>query len=215
MKKIFLDKNKELEDEIELYMCSLLKAVLIFNEGVKDYVENNAQRFVERIDEVITLEKQADDYLKNLKSKLYKYNLIPDLSSNILELMDEMDDIGDISKQVLIELSIEKPKIYEDMKDDFTNMAEMSLKSAVELISGVRAFFTHIKMVEDYSNKVYFYETEGDKAEERLIRKIFDSDISLCEKMHLRYFTHKIVSVSDVAEKIALKLSVFKFKRSI
>lgn len=216
MKRIFHDRNKELENEIELYLCSLSNATLIFAEGLKDYVKNNPEKFQQRIAEVVGMEKRADEQLKNIKFKLYKYNLIPDLCSDILELMDALDDIADISKQVLIKLSIEKPKILDYLNEDLIEIAEISLKAVEQLVSGVRVFFTQIKVVEEYTNRVYFYEAEADRAEELLERKIFnDENISLCEKMHLRYFVEKIVSLSDAAEKIAIMLGVFKFKRSI
>ncbi len=46
-------------------------------------------------------EKEADEHLVNIKYVLFKYNLVPDLSADILELMDSMDDINDISKEIL------------------------------------------------------------------------------------------------------------------
>ena len=47
--------------------------------------------------------------------------------------------------------------------------------------------------------------------------KIFaDKDqLKLSEKMHQRYFVTKAASMSDVAEQMAIKLSVFRFKRGI
>ncbi|PKM51357.1 MAG: hypothetical protein CVV02_07060 [Firmicutes bacterium HGW-Firmicutes-7] len=217
MKDIFQDRNKELENEIEQYLCCLHNGAMTFYEGIKDYIHNNDQRFKERVKVVIDHERDADEHLKNLKFILYRYNLIPDLSADILELMDAMDDIGDVSKQVLLDLEVEKPKIEGEIKEDFIEIAKISLKAVETLMGGVRVFFTQVKTIEDYISKVYFYESEVDKLEHELKIKIFGNSecLNLSEKMHLRYFAQKTARLSDIAEEMAIKLSVFKFKRGI
>ena len=217
MKKIFSDRDKELEEEIEIYLCSLSNAAMFFYEGIKDYVENNNERFSERLKEVTDAEKEADAHLKKLKFSLYKYNLIPDFSGDVLQLMDSMDNIADKSKHVLLQLSIESPMIYDFAKKGFTDMAKTSLKCAEALVCAVRLFFTQIKMVDDYINKICFYEKEADYLEEKLKRAIYNSEeiLHLSERMHLRYFVNEIAELSDIAEGIAHMLAVFKIKRSI
>ncbi|PKM65757.1 MAG: hypothetical protein CVU95_14325 [Firmicutes bacterium HGW-Firmicutes-2] len=217
MKDIFLDRNKELENEIEEYLCCLHNGAMIFYEGIKDYIHKNDKRFKERVRAVIEHEKEADGHLKNLKFTLYRYNLIPDLSADILELMDAMDDISDVSKQVLLDLDIERPYMEDEFSEDFIEIAKISLKAVEALMGGVRLFFTHVKTIDDYISKVYFYESEVDKLEEVLKTKIFQNSetLDLSQKMHLSYFVKKTAALSDIAEQMAIKLSVFKFKRGI
>ncbi len=214
---IFQDRSRELEIEIDQYLTCLYNASMTFNEGVKDYMNGNDQHFEERVKVVMNHEKEADDRLKNLKFILYRYNLIPDLSTDILELMDSMDDIGDVSKQVLLDLQVEQPKVDEEFIQDFLLIAKTSLRAVETLIGGVRVFFTQVKTIEDYISKIYFYESEVDQLEHELKIKIFGKkeDLNLSEKMHLGSFAEKISELSDIAEKIAIKLSVFKFKRGI
>lgn len=214
---IFQDRNKELELEIDLYLNCLHKGAMTFYEGMKDYMSDNTQGFDERIKVVIEQEYEADEHLKSLKFILYRYNLIPDLSADILELMDSMDDIGDLAKQVLLDLQIEQPKIDDEFKADFILIARTSLKAVEALIRGVRVYFSEYKTIEDYISKVYFYESEVDKLEFNLKSKIFANkdQLRLSEKIHQRYFVTKTASMSDVAEQMAIKLSVFKFKRGI
>lgn len=214
---IFQDRSRELEIEIDQYLTCLYNASMTFNEGVKDYMNGNYKHFEERVKVVMNHEKEADDRLKNLKFILYRYNLIPDLSTDILELMDSMDDIGDVSKQVLLDLQVEQPKVDEEFIQDFLLIAKTSVRAVETLIGGVRVFFTQVKTIEDYISKIYFYESEVDQLEHELKIKIFGKkeDLNLSEKMHLGSFAEKISQLSDIAEKIAIKLSVFKFKRGI
>jgi len=71
--------------------------------------------------------------------------------------------------------------------------------------------------VNDYVNKVHFYEHEADDVEETLKRKAFDSNeiTRLSRKVHMRYFAEKIALVSDIAEAVAERLSVYTIKRRI
>ena len=60
-----------------------------------------------------------------------------------------------------------------------------------------------------------FYEKESDIKFSSLARRIFDSDLPLDQKMHLRYFVEKIDSICDLAEDIADEIQIYAIKRSV
>lgn len=215
--RIFKDRNKQLELEIELYLNCLQKGANTFLEGVKAYLRDETEHFVERIQMITEEEKEADEHLVNIKYVLFRYNLIPDLSADILELMDSMDDINDISKEILLDLQIMRPKVDASLVDDFGHIAKKSKKAAETLIKAVRIYFTEFKTIEDFITKVNLFESEADMLLYELKVKIFDDQLScsLSEKMVLSNFAADFAKLSDLAETIASKLSVFRFKRSI
>ena len=71
--------------------------------------------------------------------------------------------------------------------------------------------------VRDMLVKVYFYEKETDKIARSIKRKLFHDmpDLRLSEKIHLRYFTLHIETISDKAEILADMLSILALKMSI
>lgn len=215
--KIFKDRNRQLELEIDLYLNCLQKGANTFLEGVKAYLRNEQEHFIERTKMIKEEEKEADEHLVNIKYVLFRYNLIPDLSADILELMDSMDDINDISKEILLDLQVIKPKIDSSLVDDFGHIAKKSKRAAETLIEAVRTYFTEFKTIEDYITKVNLFESEADMLLHELKVKIFDDKLigSLSEKMLLSSFADKFAELSDLAETVASKLSVFRFKRSI
>jgi len=215
--KIFKDRNKQLELEIELYLNSLQKGANTFLEGVKAYLRDETEHFVEHTKMIKEQEKEADEHLVNIKYFLFRYNLIPNLSADILELMDSMDDINDISKRILLDLQVIRPRIDSSLVDDFGHIAKKSKKAAETLIKAVRIYFTEFKTIEDYITKVNLFESEADLLLHELKVKIFDDKLncSLSEKMLLSSFAAEFAKLSDLAETIASKLSVFRFKRSI
>jgi len=131
--------------------------------------------------------------------------------------LETLDDIVDICEKVLEQFSIETPQIPDFLKSDFIELAELSSKTVDEVVKAARAFFKEIALVSNYVNKVHFYEHEADAVEEHLKRSAFKSDeIKLfSHKVHLRYFAEKIAGVSDVAESVAERLSIYAIKRQI
>ena len=215
--KIFQDRNKELEMEIDIYLNCLQKGASTFLEGIKSYLRGETEQFAERIKTMTEHESEADVHLVNLKYVLFRYNLMPNLSADILSLMDTMDDINDISKEVLLNFQVVKPKIDASLVDDYGHIAKKSKQAAETLINGVRIYFTEFKTIEDYVTKVNLFESEVDMLLHQLKVKIFSdkNDYTLCEKMMLQNFADEIAKLSDLAEQIASMLSVFKFKRDI
>ena len=99
----------------------------------------------------------------------------------------------------------------------FLERTELSYKSVEELAKASRAFFTELKLVNNYVNKVHFYEHEADKLEKILKRKIFNSEKikDFSKRVHLRYFAEKIAFLSDEAESVAERLAIYAIKRRI
>lgn len=217
MKNIFRNHSKELEGEIDAYLKAISRGILLFKEGIQEYLSGKEESFEIRAQEMANAEKEADEKLKNIKYKLYAYNLIPDASGDILELTDALDELVDRAKAVHLNISIEKPQIPGFTVESFEALTQASCQAADELMQGVRSFFHNTGMVEDYVNKVYYYEGEADKLEVKIARMVFESQSieRLSHKMHLRYFVERIASISDIAEDVALKLSVFQLKRNI
>ncbi len=217
MKKLFFNRTEELENEINEYLSTVNKSILIFKRDLGNYVKKNFEEFEKSKNEILKLENEADDYQKDIKYKLYKYMLIPEARGDVLTLLESIDNIVDKTKKILTQLSIERPEIPVFLEKDFLEMIDKTYEAVDALIRSIRTYFEQLSLVNDNVNKVHFYEHEVDKIEERLNRIIFSADKieNLCEKVHLRYFVEKIASLSDEAEDICEKVSVAAIKRSI
>jgi hypothetical protein len=217
MSSVFSDKTIALETEVENYLNTISDAALIFLEGVKAYLRGKKDRFEEYYEEIKKTESQADDTRREIKQQLYTYMLIPESRGDVLGLLETLDDVVDMSEKVLEQFSIEKPEIPTELIEYFQELTELSSKCVEQLVKASRAFFKEIKMVNEYVNKVHFYEHEADKVEERLKRKAFQSGIieKFSYRVNMRYFAEKIAKVSDIAEEVAERLSVYAIKRKL
>jgi uncharacterized protein Yka (UPF0111/DUF47 family) len=70
-------------------------------------------------------------------------------------------------------------------------------------------------MVNDYINKVYYFEHEADKLEEDIKRKAFSTKTisDLSNKVQIRYFAEQVARISDEAENVCDRLSIYAIKR--
>ena len=111
--------------------------------------------------------------------------------------------------------SIQKPNFPKEFHDDLIQLSVTVVNCVESLCLTVRSFFRNISSVRDNGHKVTFYEKESDIQFSALARKIFNSNLPLDQKMHLRYFVEKIDRICDQAEDIADEIQIYAIKRSI
>ena len=218
MPHILFGRSKELEIEITEYLDLVNRGSLTFKRDLNRYIKKNFELFEESLTDIKEIENNADEHQKDIKYKLYKYMLIPESRADVLGIIEEIDTITDLAKEVIYEISIEKPFIPEELENDFLELVENSTEAVDMLVKAVRAFFEEISQVNDYVNKVHFFEHQADKNEERLKRKIFSEHfekIDIAHKLQLRYFIEEIAALSDQAESVSEDVSVAAIKRRI
>lgn len=212
---ILFRNTNQLINELDRFIAVVDDSVIVFKEGVLNYLNNDFEQFKSNLQLITTLEDRADEIKRSIEADLYKNSLIPEYRGDVLNLIDKIDDLADTCKENLYQFDIEVPKIPMEMKDDFIQLTEASLLSVKEVLPAVRGFFHQSEEVKERINKVYFYEKEVDKIAYRLKRKLF-KDIKMLkfsEKIHLRYFALHIQQISDIAKKVADIVNILIMKR--
>jgi len=209
-------QTKQLEREIDQFVDILSEVGLSFKALVSLYLDNNvSEKFDEIVKQVGEMESRADKITKEVERTLYEDTLIPDARSDVLRLLENMDELIGMYQGNCYNFSIQKPDFPKEFHKDLRLLTENVVNCVESLCLAVRSFFRDIKSVRDNAHKVVFYERESDKQFTSLARKIFDSDLSLERKMHLRYFVEKIDRICDEAEDIADEIQIYAIKRSV
>jgi uncharacterized protein Yka (UPF0111/DUF47 family) len=97
---------------------------------------------------------------------------------------------------------------------DGKDLAAAGGQAIEHLVQAARAFFRDFTHVRDYVHKVAFYESESDAARDRLLDKIYATDLELAEKDHLARSVRELDAVADRAEHIADTLTIYAIKRA-
>ncbi len=209
-------QTKQLEREIDQFVDILSEVGLVFKSIVSLYLNNgNTDKFDEMVKQVSGMESKADKITKEVERTLYEETLIPDARSDVLRLLEHMDELIGMYQGNCYHFSIQKPDFPKEFHKDLINLSETAVNCVESLCLTARSFFRDMKSVRDNAHKVTFYEKESDTQFSSLARKIFDSDLPLDQKMHLRYFVEKIDRICDQAEDIADEIQIYAIKRSI
>ena len=160
-----------------------------------------------------SVEGRADDLRQEIEAQLYVQTLIPESRGDVLEVLEHMDEIIDFSKSIMFDFCVEKPEIPAELHDRMRKLAETAVDSTQALVQSARSFFYDVNSVKDHLHKVKFFENESDYISEKAKREIFEMDIALERKLHIKNFIVSIDSISDIAEDISNRLSIATMKR--
>ena len=163
---------------------------LNFKKGVYNYIDGNSIEFAQNLNSITALEQEADTIQRKIENDFYLHSLMPNYSSDILNLLETVDDIIDMSKEVLSQFDVETPNIPEAIKKDYSELVNASAKSVENVLPAARIFFTQPDNVKDSIQKVLFYHRETHNLSVNLKRKIFQEfdSLILSEKLHLKIF---------------------------
>lgn len=207
-------RTKELEHQIDKFFDSLTETAVVFRLAVRLYIREGAnEEFKERLDNVSSIESEADHLRRDIERQLYANTLIPDSRGDVLGLIETVDQLLSEMEGTLWSFWIEKPEIPEEYISGFRKLTNMVIRAVDELGLGARAFFRSPHDVPSYNHKVILYEKEADVLSTTLKTEIFASDMELIQKIHLRQFADKIDRIANVAEDVADRLAIYAIKR--
>ena len=207
--------TKDLVRKIDAFLDLVGESVLHFEEGLKLYLSGSEVEFNERLVIIKNSESRADELRQNIEAQLYVQTLIPESRGDVLDLLEQMDEIIDFSKSIMLDFCVEKPEIPGELHDRLRKLAEIAVDSTQALIQSARSFFYDANTVKDHLHKVKFFENESDYVSEKAKRELFELNISLERKLHIKHFIVSIDSISDVAEDISNRLSIAAMKRIV
>lgn len=213
----FFNKSMELSTKIEKFLDTISNSLSLFEKAMRLYLEEDHETYQDHLKRICELESDADALETEIKVTLYKFMLLPDTRADVLSLVKSLDNIIDMTEEIIKDYSIQKPNFPKEMHKDIQEMTKSSVQSAESLLLAARAFFNEVHLVSSYSNKIKFFEHEADIVEDKINNQIFNSGLvtDLAEKMQLKRFISKISGIADEAELIGDKLTIFTIKREI
>lgn len=214
MKLSLFKRQPVIEDNIDIFLNTLSESGLLFHEIVKAYLAKAKTEFTDKMQMIIKHEHDADKLRRETETQIYRKNLIPESSSDVLALLEKLDNIINQIGFASNLLDIEKPVIPDEFYHQFERISYTAMQAVEALVLSARSFFKNIPLTKGNLHKVAFWESEGDKAILHLQRLIFDSDFDLAYKLQLKAIANAINYVSDMSEDTGDMLQVFVIKHS-
>ncbi len=207
-------KTKALEAQVDQFLDTIIKGTLCMREAITSYLSGDDEDFKSRLEALRDYEHLADDLRKSTETTLYTYSLIPESSADVMALLDNLDDVIDCAKHIVEEFDVQTPDVEVGFLDQFAALTSKSVHAVEHVVDAARCFFRDESRLRDCVTKVEFYEKEADHAGLRLKKMIYESDMDLSRKHHLRYFADGLESLSDIAEEVSDHLLIASIKRS-
>lgn len=210
-------QTKNTIENINKFFDILDQALLVFKDGVKNYLYNHTEQFHGNLQTITTLEADANSLRRQVDNNLYSQSALTQVRGDIMRLMERMDHIVDNIYDNLMQFEIERPYVPSELNADFMKLTELSTLSVESVIPAAKAYFRSPDTITEKIHRVYFYQKESDKQAQSIKRKVFHdmNNLKLSEKFHLRYFALHIETLSDLAEKTADLLSRMAIKRKL
>ena len=210
-------KSIKLIEDIDRYFDIMDQCLLVYKEGVRNYLYSNPEGFNDNLKKMSALESEGDVLRKEIENALYTQTALVRSRGDIMRLFEKTRSITDLLNDSLFQFEIETPFIPSELNPEFMKLTEFSTLAVESVVPAAKAYFKAPETVQDKINRAYFYEKEAVKYSQTIKRTVFHNmpSLKLSEKFHLRYFALHIENLSKAAENVADQLAVMAIRRTM
>ena len=210
-------KSIKLIEDIDRYFDIMDQSLLVYKEGVRNYLYSNPDGFNNNLKKMSALESEGDVLRREIENALYTQTALVRSRGDIMRLFEKTRSITDLLNDSLFQFEIETPFIPSELNPEFMKLTEFSTLAVESVVPAAKAYFKAPETVQDKINRAYFYEKEAVKYSQTIKRTVFHNmpSLKLSEKFHLRYFALHIENLSKAAENVADQLAVMAIRRTM
>lgn len=210
-------KTNKLIEDIDRYFDLMDQSVLVFKDGVRNYLYSNKSDFNGNLSSMSGLDSETDVLRREIENALYTYTALVRSRGDIMRLLEKSRHITNILNDSLLQFEIESPFIPSVLNPEFMKLTEFSTLAVEAVIPATKAYFKAPETVQDRISRTYYYEKEAVKYSQTIKRTVFHNmqNLKLSEKFHLRYFALHIEDLSKAAENVADQLAVMAIRRTL
>lgn len=209
-------KTDLLIENIDKYFDTIDSALLVFKDGVRNFLYSSTDAFGSNLQSMSQLETEASHLRRTIENALYTQTALVRSRGDIMRLLEKLDHIVNLLSDSLLQFEIENPFIPTELNNEFIKLTEFATLAVESALPAAKAYFREPDAITEKIGRVYFYKKETKKYAQAIKRRVFHEmmTLKLSEKFHLRYFALHIENLSDAAESVADQLSVMAIKRT-
>ena len=112
-------KADKLIEDIDRYFDLMDQAVLVFKEGVRNYLYSNPAGFNDNLMKMSSLDSEAGVLRREIENALYTQTALVRSRADIMRLFEKTRNITDILNESLLQFEIETPFIPSELNQEF------------------------------------------------------------------------------------------------
>ncbi len=209
------EEKMTLKQEIAKYCEEMIQCAKLFQDFFLAYTNGKCgDEMMDMVREVRHSEARCDICRREVHSVLYEHNYMPDLRSDIFDLIEKIDGVPNRMEAIVVYVSVACTPIQQDMKEDFEQMVRKTVTCVENLAESINHVLLDLKIASEKAKYVEDVESDVDKLERSLYQKIFaNKEIDMGTKMLLRKFVEEVADVSDRAEDTSDIIELMMIKR--
>jgi predicted phosphate transport protein (TIGR00153 family) len=205
---LFGKKEDEVSALIEEHASSIQMCLATIVKGITAYLTGDYCLCESMREDIVAYEHQADIKRREIQLRLYQGAFLPLYRDNVYFFIDLFDSVADRTKGIANVLVLERPSVPDDLVEDLLFLLERTVAPFSHLRNAIMQFGEDRKVVLKEAQEIERFEHEVDTIEYHIRKKVFDSQLSLAEKLQLRTFVLNLASISDLIEDCSDMLEV-------
>lgn len=170
------------------------------------YLDGDQKKLGRMAEAASSRESDADAVRREAENILYSGGYLSAYREDLSILLDLVDNMADDAEGIVDFLRIESPKVLPQWGDALKQIAEKTLEGFFAFRKCFLLLYEDTKKAYFAAEQVWSLEKEVDRLQDNLVCKIFQSDLSLAEKVHLRELVLKLGEISNSAENASDKV---------
>jgi len=190
----------------------------IMSAALRAFAAGDPEQLPESTSSVHRLESEADELLREIRELLYSGAYLPTIRGDIYRLLSAVDDVANKIEDCLDFANYQRPNSIHTYQSEIDEILDLTDTCYAELRQALRAFFKpkgKVEVLREHTRGVGESESSIDTRERALTLQIFESELSIGEKMHLTQLLFRITHISDEIENTADELELLSLKSII
>ncbi|MFW5873589.1 MAG: DUF47 domain-containing protein [Bacillota bacterium] len=184
-------------------MTDSLDALFLYLE------EGETEKVKELTESVHEYESKADEKRREIITSILNGRLMPNTRSDMLNLIESIDDIADFSEDIIDEIIFLRLKFKHLDINRGKKMQELLLEQYGKLTRGLKLLFSDMNQALVYARQLEEIESKLDDIEEVMIREVGqNTELDAASKLSHRNLIKNISDLADIIEKVGDAIEV-------
>jgi predicted phosphate transport protein (TIGR00153 family) len=217
MLNFLFKKERQIELLLYEYLDTFKLSQESFSKAINSCIlsDTNCEDFDFYIKQTHKHENKTSDISDEINNIMYGKALIPDSRGDIMELLNEIDIIPRLFKDILYMIQTQRMSVPVFLVPEIKELIKISMECCELLIRQTVSLFTNTAGIRALLGNIDTNESHCDNIERRITAVIFDSEIDPFQKIQLKELVEKIGNISDSAESVSKLVNIMSLKRRV
>ncbi|HHE47396.1 MAG TPA: TIGR00153 family protein [Candidatus Acetothermia bacterium] len=204
---------KRLEKLVGQHLSQVEEALSSFEKSIDAYLRGDSEQAEELAYATHRAEGRADDVRRKVETEILRGALLASSRRDILEIIEGTDKLANAAEAALDYLIPQRVEIPEELEPLIRAIVSKSADIMTEVKTALHLLFSDMQRALESTHKIEALESEVDRFEREAIQRLFQMDIDLAQKLHVRGFIEELVEISDRAEDLSDRIEIMVAQR--